>query len=1650
MGRRVLAMLLSMVLFVILFDNSEAILSYATFQTEAVRSNANMTEVSLPTDAGSVSEERFVDPLPEIISVSGNDVEMSSPTIDEAEDTADKSPQIPISEADEAKDIPDAEDFACVREIGDVRITINAPAGVFPAGSQATINELTDETTVNNIENAVTDFLSGDQTITSIRVFDITIYDAEGQEIQPNTEKGNVRVVIDNIDTSEAIDSDDKDMAVFHVEDSTESVTSVSATIGEGEVSFDATRFSPYAVISIDGNPDDDPAILIAPDELIESMKVKILDPSNKEIPFDADNNAKLSLNDTISVRYVFKTPITIHPVEGGYPAYDGINIRSKAKYALPGIPKVCSCPGGFDIDVTNGLESLGTIHFDEDGNAVLTVAEFHNEPAFAEDAVADLARTLNLSKESDGDQEDYSLTFGSSTYHVKIKEFMPQPPTVNKISMGLDADGNITWKITVTNDGKPIQYKDGYTFTDTIEDKQIFVENSLKSGGTPVTYTKSGNTISWTGKDNTPSKVLTYEYKTHVDFLKLTAKTNENTEKQSEVKNTVKVSAPAGDDYDALSISKTATDTVKKQIQKWIEKTGTDVDATGKSTWKIIIRNNGFKLKDVVLKDIFDTDGVEIEATNFVIKDKSNNPVSFSPPVKNGNEYTIALADPMVGNAEYTVTYDTQIKDYDKFLKGNHKVPQNKANISYKYDPTGDETTWESSEGPGVGVDFKSPNTIMPKAAIKKTAQSIDVVNHTMCWLIEINNNRQALTNVSVTDAIPARQIFKSLDWVKIEGADVSEPVYSLDDSDPTKIVVSFGDNIVGKKASFYITTELTDEANYLWAGNKKETFTNKATVKSEGNPEVTDSASKEYASTVLAKKSDNYDYNTHKIKYTITVNQNAMAMNGVVVTDKLNDNLEYVADSSSAAGTAYDIDSNTLTFTLGSISEKIDIVFEARVKDGAIFENTDKTINIPNTASMISNEYSGNTQVTCNNPINNEVIHKDGKQDKEVIEYTIKVNPARQDLYKDGIDEVLIEDIIGASMVLDKSTIKLCKADIDSTGKFTEKELVDAEIKPVEYTESKTILRVVIPKSGRNDAYILKYTARMMNYDAHDFSNIAHLKGYGDDSINLSKVEFWDTNFSTVKFSNYAFYIGELRDPNEDHILPGGHFQLLDPEQDEKVVAEATSDSNGQIMFAGNEIMPNHEYHLKQTDAPEGYVIPDDLKDGTRVVHTDDKGITVAKEKKSEHIVHNSKPDRVIDFELLDETDKLTDLTGLHDTPAKIVVYKGFDKVWETGDGEFKAVYGIEYKVVEETTPFGYHGHSEPGYRFKIDEDSEKLVLLDDYAHVIISGDTITMYDEAKDSISISIDDISKTQEKSVKGGTFEILDETDTVIKSWTGDGAPKEVELPEGEYKLKRVDEPFGFEEEDKILEFKVKPGSGGELEIEPISVTGDVIIDGKKITVPETSKDTDAITVDPAEAMGSDPLDDEIDYKLTPRKYTDGLPTGLDDTPAWKKSDGTPMDLLAQIEYDLTMTDKDGKSVSKIVMIDEHGKLVIKDYPAPKKVAPKPAPPSLVTPNPGTPGSGGSTTPATTPVTPSTTTPESTTPTVSDASSDTSVEAKSDSVKMETVAMGYSAKGKKQLAKTGGFFGTPVGYIVGLLLMAVGLLMAAGKKQYRIQ
>lgn len=1643
MGRRFVAVLLSMALFLTIFIKSDAIIGYAVDSDNCVEAE-NETEII--TEETTISEEVPVQTVEEeteeitetensgdvsgdseseevSVDVSASDIEETVATaVDEVVDAVDVSAnEESVSDNDSpiilTEDISDndvtevvdtvesteSEALVCVRQIGGVSITVEAPAGVFSSGTTVTVTELTDAGTMDSIENAVSDKLSDNQTITAIRAFDITMYNAEGQEIQPDTSKGTVKVSIANIDTTEAMQDADKAIEVFHMDEALNNADAVDTTVAEGEVSFAAEHFSAYVVVSVEDN-EAEPDQPLDENALIESMKVSIVDSKGKETVLADGADLKVSLDDTIRVSYVFNHPIQIVPVGGKVNnKVDGYHVRAGQHYKVPGIPAICVKPGGFSIDVKNGEETLGQIHFAEDGSATLEIDSRFTEPESAEGAVAGFDLKLNLNKDDNGDKEDYELTFGDKTYTVRVSEFMPQPPKVEKSSSTMDSDGNITWTVTLTNDGKPIEYADGYTLTDTFSAGQAYLEGSLEEvGGAAITPTVSGNTVKWTYKNNDASNVVQFKYKTHIDFLALTKDTNEDDfPVNKEVTNNIKVTAPAGTDYDALSISATSGSNVSKTVDKWVDKSGTDVDANGKATWKIVVKNNGFTLKNVVLHDnIVADNGVTIKMDNIKVVDAHGNTVTFNKD-SNGNNHSIAFAGLMEGDAVYTVTYDTTIKNYDEYLKANHEVPKNTAWITYEYDATGKGTEWTPVKGPGVDAEFKGPG-LMAKAAVKKSPAGIDRVNHTMDWSIEINNNKQALKEVSISDAIPAGHTYVGIKNVKIDGAAVTLDDSAIDTTDPKNIKVSFGDSVENVTASLIITTKLTDEESKIWASNASKKYTNEVTLSSQGNPDVTDSADQTFKSEVIAKKAGSYDYSTHLIPYTITVNQNKMPMDNVVITDPLDSRLEYVDGSSNVAGTVYDAGTNTLTFNLGSIDAETVITFNAKVKDGETFANNAK-FEIPNSASLKSAQYDKDTVVSTSTAIDNKVIAKKGTRNKEVINYTVDLNVAGQKLYKDGIEEVVIQDTMGASLVLDESTVKLREATVNSDGSLTPDAVVSDAVVRVDKSNPQTVLQVVIPKSGDGKAYVLEYTALMLKAKAKDFSNNVVIKGYGDGAINKSDVQYEEKDFSNVNFSKYVYYISGLKDENDNSlILAGAHFQLLDPEEDYKIVDEADSDEDGEIMFVGV-LKENHEYLLKETDAPEGYEIPITLKDGV-VVKTKGKGYNAAMEEKDNQIVYNSKPSREVNFALLNGTDKTTDLTGLSDTPAKITVYKGATEVWNSDSTEpFKAIYGTEYTVKESTTPFGYHGDSASGYKFTINEGTGELVLLTDSDNVKLSGDNITMYDTAKESMSIMINDISESQGRALKGAKFQIK-QGSTVVKSFESEGLFKEVTLPEGDYTLTRVDAPFGFEAESKALSFSIKKNAEGALEIETSSNVGNITVDGNRIVVPEVSKPADSVTVDPVAASGSDPAKEaDLDFVLTPRKYADGSAVGLSDTPAWSKSEGTPMKLLPQVEYVLTVTGKNGKKVSKIVMIDENGNLVVKDYPTP-------AP----TPNPG----GGSSWSYSSPA-----------PTKS----------------VEVLADEYTATGMK-LAKTGGFMGTVAGYGAGFVLMAAGLLMVRGKKK----
>ncbi|MBR5943645.1 MAG: hypothetical protein IKZ94_01705, partial [Lachnospiraceae bacterium] len=1201
-----------------------------------------------------------------------------------------------------------------------------------------------------------------------------------------------------------------------HVEDSLNAVSAVDTRVLNGEVCFEAEHFSPYAVVSIEDNTAD-PSKVIEPQDLIESVSVTV---GGKE--FSKTGANKISKDDKIEVIYTFKEPLVVSK-SGKTSNGDGYYVKAGDSYELPSIPAELANPAGYKINVENGGKILGEITVDATGKAVLKIADassFSDPFTTATEVSAKLDLYLNADVKADTTKDSYDLTIGGNTYKIKIDEFSAKPPTVKKTASDIDADGNVTWTVTLTNAAKPIDYASGYSIKDTFGKGQNYVEGSFAADdGSSITPTVSGSTISWNYTNNTASNVVKFTYKTHVDFVALTKDTNKSDTVKKEVSNNVVITAPAGDDYEALSIKDTAKSTVSKTVDKWIDKTCTsEVNADGEAEWKIVIKNNGFTLKDVILHDNIITDKkVTITMSDITVKDASNKDVAFTES-SSGDSHDIKFTGKMTGNAVYTVTYKTKIENYAKYLKENHSVPKNKAWIEYDYDATGKDG-WTNVTGPSLNVDFKGTG-LTAKAAIEKRATGVNAVDHTLNWEVLVNKNMQALEEVVVTDAIQAGQEYVSISDVKIDGIAASPSDYTIDDSDLKNVKVVFGDNIKGKTAYFKVVTKLTDAENAIWGSNASKEYSNKVVLSSKGNEDVPDSATQKFTSTVIEKTAGNYDYSTHLIHYTITVNHNKMPMTGVVVTDPLDSRLEYVDGSSTAANTAYDTATNTVTFAFDSITDKTVIEFDAKVKDGETFENNG-SFSITNEAGVVSTEYPGSTSVSTKTDIVNKVIDKKGKQDKEVVTYTVELNVAKQDLYRSGIGEVVIQDTIGASLVLDESTVKLYEATVNSDGSLKQASAVDGITVRVDRSNPKTVLEVVVPNDGGGKSYILEYTARMLNKKANDFANDVILKGYGDGAKNSSKVEYKASQFGSVNFDNYVYYISGLKDENDkDLILAGAHFELLDPEQGNKVIDETDSDVDGEIMFVGT-LKENHDYILKETKAKDGYEIPDELKDGV-TVHTGDKGYAKAYADKDKNTVYNSKPSRLMTFDLLDGKNKTTDLTKTGDdpSPVKITVYKDGKEVWNSDSATpFKAIYGTEYEVKESKTPFGYHGDSVSGYKFMIEEGTGELKLTSTPSeNVVLSGDKITIYDSPKENMAIKVNDISKAQGNYLKGAKFVIKNGTE-VVKTWDSDGDFKDIVLPEGDYTLERTDEPAGFVKANKVMKFSVKKGALGDLELE---------------------------------------------------------------------------------------------------------------------------------------------------------------------------------------------------------------------------------------
>ena len=1425
-------------------------------ESSTTEEQAGEEEPKEQTEDGLPVEGEPKDDEPVIEVVDGNQGEASE-IQDETE--AEESEELVAEEETEEEEDEEEEEkepFSKTIIVGGVEITLWADAEVLPEGAYFDATEIKNKSDIEAIESAVESELPEDKVITEIKAFDITIFDANGNEIQPAN--GTVKVTFANIDTSEAKADDSKDMQVFHLDDGMNNAEKVSASLGADKVVFDAEHFSPYVVVSVEDNGGS--AEGLDENALIETAKLyKVVGGNNVPIK-DGD---VVSLDDTLHVDYIFKD-MTIAPKGMENNATNDLVVHPGEKYKIPGIPNICLRSDAGGITVKSGDLVLGEVTFDGEGNAFLTISDTFTEMEDSSEAYAGFDLQLNLDEEADAGQDSYELAFGDKAkYNIKIDEFMAKPPTVEKTKSDIDSEGFITWTVTVKNNANPIQYEKGYTFKDEFSAGQDYVKNSFTviEGSGEVTATNSGSTLNWEYKNNEPNAVTQFQYKTKVDFVALTKDATADTVVEKDVSNKITVSSPKGADYDALSINDSASEHVSRTVKSWVAKSGgevtkkTDADGVwGVSDWTVEVQNNGFTLSDVVLTDTIKVaDGVDVFVENLKVVNATTGNVLVK-----GEDYElddskkdiqkISFTKNMSGDAKYVVTYTTKIKDFDKYLKKNYPVPENSANITYKYESAG-TGEYVDVVGPTINKPF-SGDLMTAKAAIEKRAKAVDLVNHTITWDVIVNRSKEDLSRVSVTDKLPDGTTFAGISDVKgMDEADID----IADNGDTVEFTLG---DIGETRVDFVVTTKLNDTTeNAIWAGNKSKSYTNEVTLKSYGNDDVKDKASKTYTSNVLKKTASKYNYNDHTIDYTLTVNSNKMEMTNVEITDVLEDRLEYVEGSSNVANTT--LNGNTLTFNLGDINDVQTVTFKAKVRDGEIFENTGK-FNITNSASLKSTEYSidTTTEPTQTEVVNN-VITKSGVQDstsKEIVRYTVKINPAQQQLYTGTVDKVYIEDTLGGSMVLDDESIVLTEAAVSATGELTPAVAVSDVDFTIDETGSKTVLKVAVPKDPGNKAYILTYTASMLDKKANDFGNDVVLKGYGDAGTNKADQQFSANDFTNVKLDKYTYYISELRDTNDEEVrLAGGKFELYDPEKDNKLVGKSESDENGEIMFVGK-LVENHTYILKETEAPEGYEIIPELIDG-KEVHTTLKGYNNAVQAKNDNIITNGRHTK--DIKIFKE-----DGQGNLVKDAKLSIKWEATKETKTADSwttleadsqghEFVASYETVYTLSEDKVPYGYN-EAEPVI-FKVVDDQ---LMIRNADNTWANADKVVMIDVPKDAVEFNVSNVSADQKNELEGATFKIVDEAGNQIgDTWTSNGAPKPVVLSEGKYKVIEVSSPVGYKEitDEKAYEIEVLPG--GKLKVD-----GDEVDSDNPTITFEDDYDEDAkasVVFDP-EDMGLEP------------------------------------------------------------------------------------------------------------------------------------------------------------------------------------------------
>lgn len=1111
-----------------------------------------------------------------------------------------------------------------------------------------------------------------------------------------------------------------------------------------------------------------------------------------------------------------------------------------------------------FDKELTGSLknkaegsndELLATYHVTQDG--VITF-KFTDEVRGLMEIEGAFKIEGNFNSDLINDDGELIVGFPSEE-NIPEVNVVVKPPKITQIEKSGIVDRNpnpnkITWNITINksletlNNVKVVEdYPEDLEFV-SVEVYKIFIkyDGTINTSKDPVLVDKS----EYTYENNTVS--FKNEIRDAYRIELVTKIKDEVKDSKGPNFNIVNKATLNSDELGAIDTSSTVSVTYNKMIEK---RQGYYNPDTQESTWEIYFN---YREKELSENEAYFTDTFETDKVNSVFKKDSVivQRVTFS---ENGQE-TRENAE-LGKDYNFTMT-DTKLEVQFLPLGSNPKV-KDAYLVTYVIDH--DDVIPEGMNFRNVvkdkeGNEVAGNNTWLNMTVLNKYHGQVNFTDREISWTVDINKPGYTMKNWSLTDTIGIElefleDTFTILDTnngqklkVDVDYTLIFNHENSLKANEVKIVFINDYKETNHRFILEYKTSFLpNDSSNKIYLNNVKLNFTSSEDEDYEISandyvPKLNETASN-------GSKWGTYNAKNKHITWSVAYDYNNYGIDVMgTIEDKITGNQVYVPDSLRAYkytihqgdGKIVKGEEVNLDEIISNVEEpssendytlKIELKRLISVKKDRYMIEFDTTLEgkVIDDASTYNNKaiYDSKTGFvheldgTVSIAHAGEKVSKTGIQnDQGYVVWTINVNRSQSTL-----NDVKVIDTFSSEQIVKTDSIKVYGTTVDEAGNISrdegnllkENEDYKLEIRRVEKEDETSgeisehwQLEIDFLINPITTAYQIEYMTQVMlesNAPGQTVSNDVKIIAFNEETINqghTEKIPVSNTTGQGVIIGRRGSFEIKKTD-SEGKGLEGAVIQILKEGKDgvaQQIGKDFVTDENGLIVVKN---LGPGEYIIKETKAPQGYLISPELKEGikVKVEYPGNTEIYTETIVNKEHRVLLNKVDEEGNFLKGAKFDLLKEVDGTY-TKIKDIESD------ENGLVEIKALEVGKYKLEEVKAPEGYIINTE-SIVFEITDDVTEDLILSDYVNYKGSFNFVK-FNEDGDTL---------------EGVEYNLLDESKVLLDTLKTDdkGEVFVEDLNPGTYYLEEIKAIEGYILNTSLLEIVISSKNEGVYEPE---------------------------------------------------------------------------------------------------------------------------------------------------------------------------------------------------------------------------------------